>query len=106
MFGKNTGVSAQIAVISNIGTKTTNKLKPNGCNGNWNQDYFISKVLTKRENLLENIKDLIHFKSLHTDDEIEVAPTLDKLSATQFVEMCTKRYGVTISCWWNFGMCH
>ena len=28
--------------------------------------------------------DLIHFESLHTDDEIEVAPTLDKLSDTRW----------------------
>ena len=38
----------------------------------------------KRQNLLGNIKDLIHFASLHTDDEIEVVPTLDKLSATRW----------------------
>ena len=41
------------------------------------------KYPPKRENLLGNIKGLIHFESLHTDDEIEVAPTLDKLSATR-----------------------
>ena len=45
------------------------------------------KYLPKRENLLGNIKDLIHFESLHTDDEIEEARTLDKLSATR----CTLR---------------
>ena len=32
------------------------------------------KYSPKRENLLGNIKDLIHFESLHTDDETEVAP--------------------------------
>ena len=37
-----------------------------------------------RENLLGNIKDLIHFESLHTDDDIEVAPSLNKLSATRW----------------------
>ena len=42
------------------------------------------KYSPKIENLLGNIKDLIHFKSLHTDDEIEVVPTLDKLSATRW----------------------
>ena len=42
------------------------------------------KYSPKRENLLGNIKDLIHFESLHTDDEIEVAPTLDKLSASRW----------------------
>ena len=42
------------------------------------------KYSPKRENLPGNIKDLIHFESLHTDDEIEVAPTLDKLSATRW----------------------
>ena len=34
-----------------------------------------------------NIKNLIYFESLHTDDDTEVAPTLDKLSATR----CTVR---------------
>ena len=33
------------------------------------------KYSPKIENLLGNIKDLIHFESLHTDDETEVAPT-------------------------------
>ena len=33
------------------------------------------KYCPKRENLLGNIKDLVHFESLHTDDEIEVVPT-------------------------------
>ena len=41
------------------------------------------KYLLKRENLLGSIKDLIHFESLHTDYEIEVVPTLDKLTATR-----------------------
>ena len=45
------------------------------------------KYLPKRKNLVRNIKDLIRFESLHTDDEIEEAPTLDKLSATT----CTVR---------------
>ena len=42
------------------------------------------KYPPKRENLLGNIKDLIHFESLHTDDETEVALTLYKLSATRW----------------------
>ena len=42
------------------------------------------KYSPKREKLLGNIKDLFHFESLHTDDEIEVAPTLGKLSATRW----------------------
>ena len=42
------------------------------------------KYSPERENLLGNINDLIHFESLHTDDEIEVASTLDKLSATRW----------------------
>ena len=42
------------------------------------------KYSPKRENLLGNITDLIHFESLHTDDETEVAPVLDKLSATRW----------------------
>ena len=44
------------------------------------------KYSPKRENLLGNIKDLIHFESLHTDDEIEVAPTLEKLSANGWTD--------------------
>ena len=43
---------------------------------------LLVKYSPKRKNLLGNIKDLIHFESLNTDDEIEVAPNLDKLSAT------------------------
>ena len=42
------------------------------------------KYSPKRENLLGNIKDLIHFESLHADDDIEVAPSLNKLSATRW----------------------
>ena len=42
------------------------------------------KYSPKRENLLGNIKDFIDFESLHTDDEIEVVPTLGKLSATRW----------------------
>ena len=42
------------------------------------------KYSPKRENLLGNIKDLIHFKSLQTDDEIETTPSLDKLSTTRW----------------------
>ena len=42
------------------------------------------KYPPKRENLLWNTKDLIHFESLHADDEIEVALTLDKLFATSW----------------------
>ena len=45
---------------------------------------LLVKYSLKRENLLGNIKDLIHFESLHTDDETEVAPSLDKLSATRW----------------------
>ena len=45
---------------------------------------FLVNYSPKRENLLGNIKDLMHFEPLHTDDEIEVAPTLDKLSATRW----------------------
>ena len=42
------------------------------------------KYSPERESLLGNIKDLIRFESPHTDDEIKVAPTLDKLSATRW----------------------
>ena len=37
------------------------------------------KYSPKRENLPGNIEDLIHFESLDTDDETEVAPRLDTL---------------------------
>ena len=42
------------------------------------------KFSPKEENLLRNIKDLIHLESLHTDDEIEVVSTLDKHSAARW----------------------
>ena len=45
---------------------------------------LLVKYSPKRENLLENIKDVIHFESLRTDDETEMAPTLDKLSPTRW----------------------
>ena len=44
---------------------------------------LLVKYSPKRENMRGNIKDLIHFESLHTDDEIDVEPTLNKLSATR-----------------------
>ena len=57
------------------------------------------KYSSKRENLLGNIKDLIHLGSLHTDDDIAVAPALDKLSATRwkFDGKAYKKKRVTIS---------
>ena len=45
---------------------------------------LLVKYSPKKENLLGNIKDLIHFESLHTDEEIKVVPTLDKFTATRW----------------------
>ena len=45
----------------------------------------------KRENLLGNIKDIIHFEFAHTDDEIEVAPTLGMLFATRWTVSVYKK---------------
>ena len=99
MFGKNTGVSVQIAAEQpkalsthcqghslNLGIKTTmtNSKQMKDVMGTVTEIISLVKYSPKRENLLGNIKDLIHFESLHTDDEIEVAPTLDKLSATRW----------------------
>ena len=98
MFGKNTGVSVQIAAEQpkalsthcqghslNLGIKTTmtNSKQMKDVMGTVNEIISLVKHSTKTENLLGNIKDLIHFESLHTDDEIEEAPTLDKRSATR-----------------------
>ena len=95
MFGKNTGVSVQIAAEQpkalsthcqghslNLGIKTT-MAKPKQTKdvmGTVTKIISLVEYSPKRENLLGNIKDLIHFESLHNDDEIEMAPTLDKLS--------------------------
>ena len=100
MFGKNTGVSVQIAAeqpkalsthcqghLLNLGIKTTmtNSKQMKDVMGTVTEIISLVKYSPKRENLLGNIKDLIHFESLHTDDEIQVAPTLDKLSAARWI---------------------
>ena len=99
MFGKNTGVSVQIAAEQpkalsthcqghslNLGIKTTmtNSKQMKDVMGTVTEIISLVKYSPKRENLLGNIKDLIHFEYLHTHDEIEVAPNLDKLSATRW----------------------
>ena len=99
MFGKNTGVSVQIAAEQpkalsihcqghslNLGIKTTMKNSNQMKDAMGTVTEIISLVMypPKRENLLGNIKGLIHFESLHNDDEIEVALTLDKVSATRW----------------------
>ena len=99
MFGKSTGASVEIAAEQpkmlsthcqghslNHGIKTpmTNLKQMKDVMGTVTEIISLVKYSPKRENLLGNIKDLIHFESLHTDDEIEVAPTLDKLSATRW----------------------
>ena len=99
MFGKNIGVSLQIAaeepkalsihcqgysVNFRIKTTMTNSKQMKDVMGTITEIISLVKYSPKRENLLGNIKDLIHFESLHTDDLIEVAPTLDKLSATRW----------------------
>ena len=108
MFGKNTGVSVQIAadqpkVLSthceghslNLGIKTTmtNSKQMKDVMGTVTEIISLVKYSPKRENLLGNIKDLVHFESLHTDDEIELAPTLESflLVDRQSMEMRTKR---------------
>ena len=72
--------------LLNLGIKTTmtNSKQMKDVMGTVTEIISLVKYSPKRENLLGNIKDLIHFESLHTDDEIEVAPTLDKLSATRW----------------------
>ena len=100
MFGKNAGVSVQIAAEQpkalsthcqghslNLRTKTTttNSRQMKDVVGTVTKIISLVEYSPKRENLLGNIKDLIHFESLHTDDEIEVAPTLDKVSATRWL---------------------
>ena len=99
IFGKNTGVSVQIAVeqpkallthcqrhLLNLGIETTmkNLKEMKDLMGTVTEIITLVKYLPKRENLLGNMKDLIYFKSLPTDDEIEVAATLNKLSATRW----------------------
>ena len=96
MFGKNAVVSVQIAAEQpkalfthcqghslNLGNKTTmtNSKEMKDVMETVTEIILLVKYSPKRKNLLGNIKDLVHFESLHTDDEIEVAPTLDKLSA-------------------------
>ena len=92
MFGKNTGVSVQIAaeqpkVLSThcqehslnleIKTAITNSKQMKDVMGTVTEIISLVKYSPERENPLGNIKDLIHFESLHTGDEMEVAPTLD-----------------------------
>ena len=97
MFGKNTGVSIQIAAeqskallthcqghLLNLGIKTIMTKQMKDVMGTVTEIISLVKYSPKRENLLGNIKDFIHFDTLHTDDEIEVAPTLDKFFATRW----------------------
>ena len=99
MFDKSTGVSFQTATEQpkplsthchwhslNLGIKTTmsNSKQMKDAMGTVTKIISLVKYSPKRENLLWNTKDLIHFESLHTDDEIEVALTLDKLFATRW----------------------
>ena len=84
MFGKNTSVSVQIAAEQpkalsihcqghslNLGIKTvmTNSKQMKDVMGTVTEIILSVKYSPKKENL-GNIKDLIHFESLHTDDEI------------------------------------
>ena len=99
MFGKNTDVSVQIGAEQpkalsvhcqghslNLGIKAimTNSNQMKDAMWTVTEIILLVKYSPKRENLLGNITDLIHFESLHTDDETEVAPVLDKLSATRW----------------------
>ena len=99
MFGKNTGVFVQItaeqpkALLThcqghslNLGIKTTmtNSKQMKDILRTITEIILLVKYPPKRENLLGNIKDLIYFESLHTDYEIKVVPTLNKLFATRW----------------------
>ena len=107
MFGKNTGVSVQIAAeqpkaLSNhcqghslnlgINTTMTNSKQMKDV-GTATEIISLVEYSPKKENLLGNIKDLIHFESLHTNDETGVVPTLEKplLLDGQSMEMRAKR---------------
>ena len=99
MFGKNTGVFVQItaeqpkALLTqcqghslNLGIKTTmtNSKQMKDILRTITEIILLVKYPPKRESLLGNIKDLIYFESLHTDYEIKVVPTLNKLFATRW----------------------
>ena len=78
MFGKNTGASLQIAAEQPKALSTY-------CQGHsLNLGIKITMTNSNQMKDVGNIKDLIQFESLHTDNEIEVALTLDKLSATRW----------------------
>ena len=99
ILGKNTGASFQTAAEQpkalsthcqahslNLGIKitTTNSKQMKDLMGTVTEIISLVKYSPEKENLLGNTKDLIHFDSVHTDDEIEGAPILDKLSATRW----------------------
>lgn len=99
MFGKKSGVSVKIleeqpkALAThclghslNLGIKTTmdDSKVMKDVMGTVREIICLVKYSPKRENLLGSIKDLLCFESKHTDNEIEVAPTLNKLSATRW----------------------
>lgn len=96
MFGKKSGVSVKVSAEQpkalathcqghslNLGIKTTmnNSKLMKDVLGTVTEIISLVKYSPKRENLLGNIKDLIRFES---DEEIEVAPALDKLSVTRW----------------------
>ena len=104
-LAKSTGASVEIAseqpktlsthcqghsLNHGIKTPVTNSKQMKDVMGTVTEIISLVKYSSKRETLLRSIKDLIHFESLHTDDEIKVAPTLDKLDG-QSLEMRTKR---------------
>ena len=85
MFGKSTDVSLQIAAEQpnalpthcqghslNLGTKTTmrDSKQTNGVMGTVTKIISLVKHSPKRENLLGNIKNFIHFEFINTDEEI------------------------------------
>ena len=99
MFDKSTGVSFQTATEQpkplsthchwhslNLGIKTTmsNSKQMKDILRTITEIILLVKYPPKRENLLGNIKDLIYFEPLHTDYEIEVVPTLNKLFTTRW----------------------
>lgn len=99
MFGKKSGVSVKILAEQpkalathcqghslNLGIKTTmngSKIMKDVM-GTVTEIISLVKYSPKRESLLGSIKDLVYFESHHTDHGIDVAPTLNKLSATRW----------------------
>ena len=107
IFGKSTDVSLQIAAEQpkalpthcqghslNLRTKTTmtDSKQMNGVMGTIAKVISLVKHSPKRENLLGNIKNFIHFEFIHTDEEI-------LLLDGQFVEKMVSDYLPLMKLW-------